>query len=469
MADFPGAAKLKRVVSLFRRLWLALMLVPVMLTGATNAPPVSIRWHAATDRYDASIQGLPIGRVLARLSAQTGWKIFIEPGVKSDVRTRFTGLPARDALPRILGGLNFSLTTGTNGVTVMRVFKSAASSAGKEVEADGGEGIIGDELIVRVKKGGKLDAATLAKLSGGQVVGTNDATGAFRLKFDSDEAAASAKKALAGESDVSGVENNMALSPPELPMAVADMAVPPLRLNPTVNPDGTRRVIALIDTAVQPLAPEYAAFQLGAVKMVDGAQPGTEPTHGTAMMESMIRGLSAGSPEQSTSTVIRSYDVYGPNETASTWDVARGVTQAVQDGSTIINLSLGSTQDSPYLRDVIQSVTDQGVVVFAAAGNDASAELFYPAAYEQSVAVTATTRGNQLAPYANYGGFVDLAAPGMTVVNLNGRSWVTQGTSVSSAFAAGVAGALANNPTASLGPVVQALSTALPFRRASSP
>lgn len=75
------------------------------------------------------------------------------------------------------------------------------------------------------------------------------------------------------------------------------------------------------------------------------------------MAEAMVRGLSAGTAE--TSTRIQPYNVYGAQEAASTWDVARGITQAAQDGSTIINLSLGSAQDSPYLRDVIQQVSDQ--------------------------------------------------------------------------------------------------------------
>lgn len=454
-------------VSFLRSLWLLLLCAPLISKGATNTPARPIRWHAATDRYDVAVQGWPVTKVLARLAAQTGWKILIEPGVKTDVRANFTGLPARDALPRLLGGLNFSLTTGTNGATVMRVFRSTASSADSEIEADRGEGVIGDELIVRLKKGGALDAAALAKLTGGRVIGTNGT--AFRLKFDSDDAASSAKTALASESDVSGVENNVAFSPPEQPMAVADTALPPLRLNPTVNPDGSRRVIALIDTSVQGLSAEYQALLLPSVQIVPGAQPSSTPTHGTSMVESMLRGLSAGSQDLSTTTRIQPYDVYGGNESASTWDVARAVTQAVQDGSTIINMSLGSTQDSPYLRDVVKSVTDQGALVFAAAGNDGSAELFYPAAYEQSLAVTASTRNGQFASYANYGSFVDFAAPGTAVVNFGGRSWVVQGTSVSSAFVSGVAGALGRDPAASLIGVRQSLNTAFPTPAAVRP
>jgi hypothetical protein len=187
------------------------------------------------------------------------------------------------------------------------------------------------------------------------------------------------------------------------------------------------------------------------------------------MAEAMVRGLSAGSPETSTSTRIQPYNVYGASESASTWDVARGITQAAQDGSTIINLSLGSAQDSPYLRDVIQQVTGQGALVIAAAGNNGSMDPFYPAAYEATLAVTATGRSGQLTPYANRGGFVDLGVPGSIVVQMDGQSWVVQGTSVSAAFASGMAGALAQNPQTPLAPVRSKLIETFPIHLPKSP
>jgi thermitase len=185
------------------------------------------------------------------------------------------------------------------------------------------------------------------------------------------------------------------------------------------------------------------------------------------MAEAMVRGLSAGTAE--TSTRIQPYNVYGAQEAASTWDVARGITQAAQDGSTIINLSLGSAQDSPYLHDVIQQVSDQGALVIAAAGNNGSADPFYPAAYDAALAVTATGRSGQLTPYANRGQFVDLAVPGSTVVQLDGRSWVIQGTSVSAAYASGIAGAWAQNPQAPLTQVRSQLMETFPVQPTLKP
>ena len=409
--------------------------------------------------------------MLARLSAQTGWRVWIEDGIESQarpqIRAQFRNLPAREALPRILGGLNYSLTTSSTGRRELKVFATQARSSNREIMADEGEGVIANELIVRSKSGSKLDAQRLADLKGATLVGTNRVSGAYRVRFDSDLQAEDAKRTLANESEDLAIENNQQFEAPDAPVAVSGMTAPPLRLTATVRPDGNRRVIALIDSAPQPLAPAFQSFLLPTVDVVSGGATSGGPSHGTSMAEAMVRGLSAGSTE--TSTRIQPYNVYGASESASTWDVARGITQAAQDGSTIINLSLGSAQDSPYLRDVIQQVTGQGALVIAAAGNNGSMDPFYPAAYEATLAVTATGRSGQLTPYANRGGFVDLGVPGSTVVQMDGQSWVVQGTSVSAAFASGMAGALAQNPQTPLAPVRSKLIETFPIHLPKSP
>ena len=442
----------------FRLSLTCLGLAAVTATAATNAPAparIGLVWRQGSGRHDANLDGWPLERVLNRLSQQTGWRVLMEPGTRTRVRTRFTGLPSREALPLLLGGLNFTLTTPSNSPTTLRVFRSSPSAARDRLVGEHE-----DELILRLKEGAPRSAAELAKDQGGRVTGTNGT--AFRLEFESASRAEAARKRLEEDTSVASVETNLDLFPPDAAVPVDGPAQPPLGLQATVNPDGSQRVIALVDTAVQPLSAEYQALMLPSVDIVPGAVPTTEPTHGTGMAEAMAHGLSAASADGRTTTRIRSYDVYGAGESTSAWDVAVGVTRAVNDGATIINLSLGGSQESPYLRDVLGSVASQGALVVAAAGNDGSANPFYPAAYDSTLAVTASTAAGGLAAYANRGSFVDVAAPGATLVTLSGGAWRVQGTSVSAAYVSGVAGALGQDPSISLGSVRQSLGTAFP-------
>ena len=78
----------------------------------------------------------------------------------------------------------------------------------------------------------------------------------------------------------------------------------------------------------------------------------------------------------------------------------------------IINLSLGGEGFSQQEQDLFNLVRNQGTLVIAAAGNNASSTPFYPAAYNNVVSVSAIDINRQRAPYSNFGAFVDVAAPG---------------------------------------------------------
>lgn len=162
------------------------------------------------------------------------------------------------------------------------------------------------------------------------------------------------------------------------------------------------------------------------------------------MFQSLLRGLNAGVGSQTeTSVVVLPIDIYGNSDATSTFHVANGIVTAVNEGASIINLSLGSTADSPLLHDVIQQATARGVTIIASAGNEPTTHNVYPAAYQEVLAVTAGTRSGQIADYANRGDFVDVIGPGTTIVNYNDENFRITGTSPASAFIAGVAAGLA--------------------------
>ena len=63
----------------------------------------------------------------------------------------------------------------------------------------------------------------------------------------------------------------------------------------------------------------------------------------------------------------------------------------------------------------------------------------YPAALPGVTAVTALGAPGQLASYANYGSFVEMALPGSSVIYLGNQAYVVQGTSPATAYASGAA------------------------------
>jgi serine protease len=94
-------------------------------------------------------------------------------------------------------------------------------------------------------------------------------------------------------------------------------------------------------------------------------------------------------------------------------DIAEGIVWATENGAHVINLGFGGTEPSMALESALAYSYNRGVTIIAAAGNDGTGGLSYPAAYDDYViAVGATDYNESLAYYSNFGLGLDLVAPG---------------------------------------------------------
>jgi len=124
--------------------------------------------------------------------------------------------------------------------------------------------------------------------------------------------------------------------------------------------------------------------------------------------------------------------------------LAAGIIWAVDYGARVINISIELKEPAPELDKAIDYAWENGALVIAAAGNDGNSLAVYPAACENCLAVTAIQEDGTLAPLANYGDWVDVAAPGMYIYStLPGNSYgYKHGTSFATAYVSGLAAVL---------------------------
>ena len=93
-------------------------------------------------------------------------------------------------------------------------------------------------------------------------------------------------------------------------------------------------------------------------------------------------------------------------------DIADAIRWAVDHGAKVLNLSLGGPGYSGVMERAVAYAREKGAVVVCAAGNAATGQVSYPAAYAGAVAVGAVGPDGQLAPYSSWGEALDLVAPG---------------------------------------------------------
>jgi hypothetical protein len=435
-----------------------------------------LRWHKAERRVDADLRGWPLQRALERIAASTGWEVLVEPGIDLQVAAKFTGRPEREALATLLADVNFALLPSrTNrGSTRLLVFRSTTTDATLRVKpeaaAAGSETkVIPNELIVRLKPGSKLSIAELAKRLGARVAGSIPGLDAYRLVFDDEAAASAARTSLESNEDVASVESNYSMGSPGQIDRLPGIQTPPVSLKARPLKDGSQVVVALLDTGFSAAGSPHSDFLLtgvaiggeaGAASKADGGL-----THGSAMFETIIEGVSLGQrAAEGTPIRVLPIDIYGGRQETTTFELAQGIVVALDRGADILNLSLSGPSPSPLVQDVLKQASQAGVLTFAAPGNEPTMLNTYPAAYPETIAVTASDRQGNLASYANRGGFVDLMAPGTSVVPHAGDTWVVNGTSVSTARTAGLAAGLLADSGKPASDIVQQLRAKLAFR-----
>jgi hypothetical protein len=390
----------------------------------------------------ADIQHTSLATLLDQIALTTGWRIYLEPGTTQTVSAKFRDLAPGEALRRLLGDLNFALVPSTNAAPLLYVFRTSRENATQLVnpvqprKSESTSKAIPNELVVRLKPGAKIDE--IARLLGAKVIGRIDGLNAYRLQFEDEDAANAARDQLASNAEVASVENNYDIARPESPMQVMSTSAMPPQLQLKPPPDSGKVVIGLIDTAVQPLGNNLDQFLLKAVSIAGeaGLDPAS-PSHGTSMAEVILRSLESITKGE-TSVQILPVDIYGSRQSTTSFDVAAGMVAAVNGGARVLNLSLGTEGNTALLRDLVTELNARGIALFAAKGNTPVTTPFYPAAYDGVMAVTSVDRG-QVAPWANRADIPSIGAPAGSVIFYRNQPFYSIGTSVSTAFASGMA------------------------------
>ncbi|HEX2161124.1 MAG TPA: S8 family serine peptidase [Thermoleophilaceae bacterium] len=192
------------------------------------------------------------------------------------------------------------------------------------------------------------------------------------------------------------------------------------------RPGGRNVVIAVLDTGVAyqrfrrfRRAPDLNRFVRGYDFVAGDRHPNDQNGHGThvagTIAQSTGNGVgTAGIAYRARIMPVRVLDASGAGDTLA---ISRGIRFAARRGADVINLSLefDAGVRAAQIPDIVSALTyarRRGAIVIAAAGNQGSPQVAYPARARRVMAVAATTARGCQAEYSNSGVHVDIAAPG---------------------------------------------------------
>ncbi len=187
--------------------------------------------------------------------------------------------------------------------------------------------------------------------------------------------------------------------------------------------------VAYQDYGLYQQAPDLAgtSFVAGYDFVNNDSHPNDDEGHGTHVTGTIAQTTNnnLGVAGVAFNCSIMPVKVLDDNGSGTYQQIADGLYYAVDNRAGVINLSLGGSFDSSTMYNAVQYAYNNGVVLVAATGNDNSAFLSYPAAYDEVIAVGAVDVNKDRAYYSNYGTGMELMAPGGdTSVDLNGDGYV---------------------------------------------
>ncbi|MFH1538811.1 MAG: S8 family serine peptidase, partial [bacterium] len=355
------------------------------------------------------------------------------------------------------------------------------------IELGDGTRAVARQLVVR-RADGVDEAAFLKRISeaGGVVRGVNGFLKIYQIEFaDGPETAA---RTLLGSAEVEAAAPNIifrvetftpddppyaAGAPDELAWAFRRIGAPDVW---SAAPQAGAPVIAVVDTGVDGAHPDLAGrVMAGAGFVIFGDPADTDPHgHGTH-----IAGIAAAGGNNGTGIAglcwncrVMPVKVCNAAGDCPFFSVLNGITHAANSGADVVNISLTANvaADSParqIFQDVLDYAAGKGSFVVAAAGNSGiDAAGVIPASLEKVFTVAATEESDGRAAFSNFGGAVDIAAPGSRVYSLEpgGGAGYRDGTSAAAGFVSGAVGlVLTLQPTLTNSEVEELLaSTAAP-------
>ncbi|MDV2686790.1 S8 family serine peptidase [Alkalihalophilus lindianensis] len=123
-------------------------------------------------------------------------------------------------------------------------------------------------------------------------------------------------------------------------------------------------------------------------------------------------------------------------------NIVKAVEWSISKNVDIILMSFGTVNDDKALKNVIDKAADNNITVVSSVGNfglQDTVDIFYPAKYENVVAVGALDKNNEIWKGTTLGEELDYLLPGQYINShsINGDYLISSGTSMASAYMAG--------------------------------
>ncbi len=399
------------------------------------------------DRAWLESEGAPLSKVL-RLFEQRGVEVLIDPALELN---RVSGEWENTKVDRLIGQLvsPHSYLLGWRKVdsplgelyqiSSIRIYSDAGPSAAQPlkkkrkvldiVEGKDGRKYVRGEIMVGFGKDSNLDdLKALLKKLGGTVIEVIDPPGIYRIKLNEGLSVEEAMEIAKAHKGVGVTEPNLAFE--QIGNEAISFSGSGSGINLHLQPGET--AVAVFDSGLDPKYTDLP-FIRGTYNALSPSEPMSDPTgHGT--MTAMVAAgaiTPLGADAAETGVPVLAVRTFDENGMTSSDTIMRALEYAALSGVKIINMSWGSDTSSAFMEAAMDYAAQNGMTLYASAGNEPTGTPIYPAGYDSVIAVGGLNPAGETWTQSNYGDFVEQYEPAF--INFEGKSY--QGTSFSSPYA----------------------------------
>lgn len=400
------------------------------------------------DRAWLESEGAPLSKVL-RLFEQRGVKVLIDPALELN---RVSGEWENTKVDRLIGQLvsphsyllEWRKVDSPLGelyqMSSIRIYSDAGPSAAQPlekkrkvldvVEGEAGRKYIRGEIMVGFDANSDIDdLKALLKKLGGTVIEVIDPPGIYRIKLNEGLSVEEAMEIAKAHKGIGIAEPNLAFD--QIGNEAISFSGTGSGINLHLQPGET--AVAVFDSGLDPKYTDLP-FIRGTYNALSPSEPMSDPTgHGTmtAMVASgAITPLGVDAAE--TGVPVLAVRTFDENGMTSSDTIMRALEYAAHSGVKIVNMSWGSDATSAFMESAMDYAAQNGMVLYASAGNEPLGTPIYPAGYDSVIAVGGLDPVGETWTQSNYGDFVEQYEPAF--ITFEGKSY--QGTSFSSPYAA---------------------------------
>lgn len=202
---------------------------------------------------------------------------------------------------------------------------------------------------------------------------------------------------------------------------VTPWGIPDVQANQLSDSDASNMTVCIIDSGYERSNPDLVANNAtGSNDSGTGnwyQAGGSHGTHvaGTIAAVNNTEGVIGVLPN--TNVNLHIVKVFNESGWGYSSDLVTAVNTCANNGANVVNMSLGGPSASTSERTGLEAVTNQGVLLIAASGNDGNSSLSYPASYDTVMAVGAVDESGKHAEFSQYTAQVEVAAPGEAILS----------------------------------------------------